>query len=148
MKRWISTVIYTAVAIFLSFNTAYADQVAGTIKTVKGDVNIVRAGSAIKAANRMKLNASDKVVTGVNSSIGIILLDDTLIAFGSETVSTLDKFRYDPVKRDGNLLISMLKGSMRFVTGWLGKRRPEFVAINLPAATIGVRGTDFIVSVE
>ncbi len=148
MKRWVKTVMYTTVTILFSINAAYADQVAGTIKTVKGDVNIIRDGSAIKAANRMKLKTSDKIVTGARSSIGIILRDDTLIAFGSKTVSKLDKFRYDPIKRDGNLLISMLKGSMRFVTGWLGKRKPEYVSINLPAATIGVRGTDFIVSVE
>jgi len=148
MRRWINRTVYATVAIFFSLNAAYAGQVAGTIKTIKGDVKIFRDGSTIKAANRMKLNTSDKLVTGMKSSVGIILQDDTLIALGPKTVSTLDKFRYDPVKRDGNLLISMLKGSMRFVTGWLGKRKPEFVSINLPAATIGVRGTDFIVSVE
>lgn len=143
-----NAVVYTAVAILFSMNAAYAEPMAGTIKSVRGDVNIIRDGATIKAVKRMKLNSSDEIVTGYRSSVGIILLDDTLIAFGPKTVSKLDKFSYDPVKKDGNLFISIITGSMRFVTGWLGKRKPEMVAINLPTATLGVRGTDFIVSVK
>jgi hypothetical protein len=80
--------------------------------------------------------------------VGITLQDDTRISLGAKSVSTLNQFRYDPVKRDGNLLISLLQGSMRFVTGLLSKHNPSSVSIHTPAATIGTRGTDFIVSVE
>jgi len=148
MKKWIKTILCTATAVLLSFSSAYAEYSAGTIKTVKGDVNIVRNGSSIRALPKMQLKAMDQVVTGSNSSIGIVLADDTLLAYGPSTTSELKEFRYDPIKQDGNLLVSLLKGSLRFVTGLLGKKDPSSVGISLPSTTIGARGTDFIVSVE
>ena len=125
-----------------------ADETAGTIKQTKGEVSIVRNGAPIQAWTRMKLMTTDKIITGSNSSVGITLLDGTLLSFGSKSVSQLNEFRYDPVSREGNLLISVIKGSMRFVTGLLGKHNPNAVGIRTPTATIGMRGTDFIVTVE
>ncbi|MFH0934695.1 MAG: FecR domain-containing protein, partial [Pseudomonadota bacterium] len=70
------------------------------------------------------------------------------ISLGAKSATQLNEFRYDPVTRDGNMLVSVLKGSLRFVTGLLGKHNPKAVGIRTPTATIGIRGTDFIVSVE
>jgi hypothetical protein len=96
----------------------------------------------------MKLMAADKIITGENSSVGVTLQDETLLSLGAKSATQLKEFRYDPVKRDGNILISVLKGSMRFVTGLLGKYNHSAVSIHTPTATIGIRGTDFIVAVE
>lgn len=148
MKNWMRWAFWVGMIAVLLLNAAYADETAGTVKSVKGEVNIVRAGSPIKAWAGFQLKSSDKIVTGTGSSIGITLQDATLLSFGPNSVSQLNEFRYDPIKRDGNLLITVLKGSMRFVTGLLGKHNPESVAIHSPGATLGIRGTDFIVSVE
>lgn len=148
VKIWIARVICAGLVLALSLDAAYADDSAGTVKSVRGDVSIVRAGALIKAFAGLKLMAADQIVTGADGSVGVTLQDATLLSFGPKSSSQLKEFRYDPVKRDGNLLISLLKGSMRFVTGQLGKLNPASVAIMLPTATLGVRGTDFIVSVE
>jgi hypothetical protein len=139
---------WVGVVMFLSVNLAYADETAGMVKSVKGEVNIVRNGASNPAVPGMQLMVADKIVTGPDSASGITLQDGTLLSFGAKSVSQLNAFHYDPVKREGNMLVSLLKGSMRFVTGLLGKANPDSVAIRLPAATIGIRGTDFIVSVE
>ena len=91
---------------------------------------------------------ADRIVTGPDSSVGVTLQDDTLLAFGPRSASVLNEFRYDPVRRDGSLIISILEGSMRFVTGQLGKQNPDAVDIRLPTTAVGIRGTDFIVAVE
>lgn len=148
MKTWMSGTLWMIMAALLLVNAAYADEAAGTVKSVKGEVNIVRDGAPIKAWAGMKLMAADKIVTGTNSAVGITLQDATLLSFGPNSVSQLNEFRYDPVKRDGSLIVSVLKGSMRFVTGLLGKNDPSSVAIRLPSSTLGIRGTDFIVSAE
>jgi hypothetical protein len=132
----------------LLFTSAHADEIAGTVKSVKGEVSIVRNGASIPASPNMKLLSADKIISGPNSAVGITLQDGTLMSFGAKSVFQLNEFHYDPVKRDGNMLVSLLKGSMRFVTGLLGKQNPNAVAIRTPTATIGMRGTDFIVSVE
>lgn len=129
-------------------STVLATEFAGTIKSLKGEVSIVRNKTTMKAAPGMRLMPADKIITGEKSAVGVTLKDSTLMSFGAKSVSQLNEFRYDPVKRDGNLLVSLLKGSMRFVTGLLGKQNPAAVAIHLPSSTIGVRGTDFIVTAE
>jgi hypothetical protein len=126
----------------------HAEVLAGKIKSVSGEVNIIREGLPIKAITGLGLRATDQITTGPASAVGITLMDSTLLSFGPNSTSQLNEFNYDPVKRDGNLLISLLKGSMRFVTGMLGKLNPASVSIRVPNATIGVRGTDFVVSVE
>jgi hypothetical protein len=45
------------------------------------------------------------------------------------------------------MLVSILKGTLRMVSGLLVKANPEQVRLKTPTATIGVRGTDFIVDV-
>lgn len=139
---------WLALALALPATAPQARETAGTVKAVKGDVSIVRSGATLKASSGMKVMPEDKIVTGEKSSLGVTLQDDTLLAFGPKSVCELSRFRFDPVRRDGNLLISILEGSMRFVTGQLGKLRPESVEIHAPEAVVGIRGTDFIVSVE
>jgi hypothetical protein len=148
MNMLISRAFWVVVAMMVSIGLAYADDSVGTVKSIKGEVSIVRNGASIPALPSMKLMAADKIISGPDSFVGITLQDGTLMSFGAKSVSQLNEFRYDPVKRDGNMLISLLKGSMRFVTGLLGKQNPNSVAIRTPTATIGMRGTDFIVSVE
>lgn len=148
MDRLIYRTFWVVVAMIVPIGLAYADNPVGTVKSTRGEVNIVRNGATIPASPNMKLMAADKIISGANSAVGITLQDGTLMSFGAKSVSQLNEFRYDPVKRDGNMLVSLLQGSMRFVTGLLGKHNPNAVAIRIPTATIGMRGTDFIVSVE
>jgi hypothetical protein len=148
MSARISSAILVGVLMLTSSTLALADEAVGTVKSTKGEVSIFRNGASIPASINMKLMAADKIITGENSSVGVTLQDETLLSLGAKSATQLKEFRYDPVKRDGNILISVLKGSMRFVTGLLGKYNHSAVSIHTPTATIGIRGTDFIVAVE
>jgi len=148
MKKRKSYVICGALVLMFSAVMALADESVGTIKSTKGEVGILRNGSNIQASAKMKLMKADKIITGSNSSAGITLQDGTLLSFGPKSVSQLNEFQYDPVSRDGNMLISLFHGSMRFVTGLLGKHNASAVNIRTVTSTIGIRGTDFIVVVE
>jgi hypothetical protein len=56
---------------------------------------------------------------------------------------TVNAYTYDlkdPAK--SNVLLSLLTGSMRAITGLIGKSRPDKVAFRAGTATIGIRGTD------
>jgi hypothetical protein len=139
---------WLVIALLLPAVGAQAQDAAGTVKKVKGEVSIVRDGASIMASPGVKVMTADRIVTGPDSSVGVTLQDDTLLAFGPRSASVLNEFRYDPVRRDGSLIISILEGSMRFVTGQLGKQNPDAVDIRLPTTAVGIRGTDFIVAVE
>ena len=39
-------------------------------------------------------------------------------------------------------LVSLARGALRAISGWIGRRSPDRVNIQTPTATIGIRGTD------
>jgi len=148
MKIWTCSVFWAVIFAASIITPAFADNEAGKIKTLKGEVSIIRAGSSIHATSGMMLIATDKITTGPNSSVGITMRDGTLLSLGANSVSQLNEYKYDPANHEGNMLVSVTGGTMRFVSGLIGKHNPSAVAIHTTTAIIGLRGTDFIVSVE
>ncbi len=56
----------------------------------------------------------------------------------------IDAYSFDRAKPEAdNILVSMLKGGMRAVTGLVGKRNRDAVSFGAVTATIGIRGTHF-----
>ena len=73
----------------------------------------------------------------------IKFLDDTDLWIGPSSQLTLDTFIYDPDQGTGEMVAELGTGLFRFVTGNLPN---ESMLILTPVASIGIRGTDFSVS--
>lgn len=128
---------------------APAAQHAGFIKTVQGTVRLVdAAGQAQPAQPGSALRVSDSVQTGDDGSAGLVLRDGTTLVVGPKSRMDVRDYRFESTAQDGGMLIGLLSGSLRMITGLLGKSHPEAVRVQTQTATIGIRGTDFIVSTE
>lgn len=92
-----------------------------------------------------RVHLDEVIEVGLDASSELKLDDDTKLALGAGSRLTLDKFVYDPVKTNGSIVLDLLKGSFRFMTGVAEK--PTYV-IKTPAAAITVRGTIFDVYVQ
>jgi len=90
----------------------------------------------------------DRIVTASASAAAITFRDGTAITVGPNSAVNLTSFKFESNKQDDSMVIGLLKGSMRFITGLLGKRNPEKVHISTTTATIGIRGTDFILEAQ
>ncbi|RDI27154.1 FecR family protein [Pseudacidovorax intermedius] len=122
---------------------------AGFIKSVQGQVLIVNAAGQSQAAQAgSTLRASDRVETDAQGAAGLVLRDGTTLVVGPASRVDLRDYRFDSTTQDGNLLVGLLRGSLRMISGLLGKAHPEAVRVETQTATIGIRGTDFIVSAE
>ncbi len=75
----------------------------------------------------------------------IKLRDETKLALGPGSRLLLDKFVYDPQISGGAIVLNLVKGTFRFITGIAAK--PAYV-IRTPAASITVRGTIFDLYVQ
>lgn len=71
--------------------------------------------------------------------------DDTKLALGAGSRVVLDKYVYDPDKTSGSIIMNLVKGTFRFITGVAAK--PTYL-IKTPHASISVRGTMFDVYVR
>ena len=124
----------------------FADE-SGIVKTVRGQVLIERGSSRLEAKVGDPVQERDRLIVQSNSSVGISMTDETLLALGANSTMVIDRYSYDPVTREGKVGTSILKGTLRYVTGLIGKANPQAVTVMTDTATIGLRGTEFIVEV-
>lgn len=129
-------------------SAAQSDVPAGTIKRLTGESQIVSAAGTRAAEVGGTLYAGDRVVTRSASAVGLTLHDGTQMAVGPNAVVTLRNYEFDTTTRQGSLLVDVARGALRMVTGLIARENPRAVAINTPTATIGIRGTDFVVEVD
>jgi hypothetical protein len=85
------------------------------------------------------------IETDADSRSEIELNDRTKLALGPGSRLLLDRFVYDPDISGGAIVMNLVKGTFRFITGIAVK--PAYV-IRTPAASITVRGTIFDVFVQ
>lgn len=118
----------------------------GTIKQVLGEVHI---GTAVTpAVAGAGLRSGDRIVTGRDSGASVVLQDGTVLSLGPESSLDLSQYQFNPTTQEGNLLVELLQGSVRVITGLLAKVNPDRFKVKTPTAVVGVRGTDFIVEAQ
>jgi hypothetical protein len=141
------TVIFISIFSFAQVAMAQDEHVA-LIKNVSGDVKIIRNSLDIVAAAGTQLMRSDIVVSGPHSSGGIVFKDGTLLTVGSSTEIEISRYLFRPEEAKYDFSLYLKKGSAIYSSGKLGKLSPQSVSINTPRATVGVRGTRFIVKAD
>ena len=132
-----------------SLSPAFADEaVIGSIKNTQGSAYIVRNGSNVAATKGFRLLQNDILLTEDDSSMGVILRDDTLISLGPNTKIAIDEFKFAPAKGELSILTRMTRGIITYISGQITKLSPESARFETPTSTIGVRGTKFLVKVD
>ena len=125
---------------------AEAGDEVGTVRTLKGDAHVVRDGRNITADKGFRLMQDDTVVTGEESSLGLVLKDSTRISIGPSTVIRISEFAFSPSEKKFSLVTRMFKGTAAYVSGIIGNLAPAAVRFDTPKASLGIRGTRFLVN--
>src|SRR5262249_54436837 len=133
------------IAMLVASLTATAAEDAGVVKTAKGGVTIQRGGEKIAAAPGSKVETADRIVTGADSSVGIILRDNTLLSAGPNSTLVLERFAFDSTTHEGVIDASVKRGTLSVVSGKIAKQSPGAVQFRTPNAILGVRGTEFLI---
>lgn len=127
---------------------AFGQELAGMVKTSRGEVFIERAGQRFPAEVGTKVLVADRIKTGADSSVGVTLRDNTLLSAGPKSVFVVDKFSFDSTTNGGAMSVGVKKGTLAVSTGKIAKEKPESVDFRTPTSVIGVRGTDFVIETE
>lgn len=131
----------------LTSQIAQAEDAAGVVKSSQGSVSILREGKIIPAVAGTPVIAGDLLRTAEGANAGLMLKDDTRVSLGPNSQVALNQFTFNANTHEGNMFVSILKGTLSMISGLLVKANPEQVRIKTPTATIGIRGTEFIVDV-
>ena len=118
----------------------------GQIKTSKGEVSVQRQGQSLPGTVGLRLEAADTLRTGADGSVGITMRDNSLLSAGPNSVVSLERFEFDPTTSQGRFETQLQRGTLAVVSGRIARQSPPAMVVRTPAAQLGVRGTDFVVS--
>jgi hypothetical protein len=120
--------------------TAVQAQVARVLDT-KGTALVERSGQIPRLLGAgERLDERDMINVARDSWAIIEFTDQTRITLRPNTVFRLDSYKADAPE---SMLLGLVKGGLRAVTGLFGKRNPDSVKFQTAVATIGIRGTEF-----
>lgn len=126
-----------------------SEERAGIVKSVRGDVQLLGSDGRPRAASAGDAVAPiDRLQTGAESGASVVLRDGTTLVVGPSSRVDLKQFHFDSTTQDGSMLVSLLRGTLRMVTGLIGRTHPDAVRVETQTAVIGIRGTDFIVEAD
>jgi len=121
------------------------DNVIGYIKTVNGSAELISEGNVSKAEVGSAVRLGNVLQTGDDGSLGVTFKDDTVMSVGPNTSLKVDEYLYAPAQGQLKLVANLMKGTLHYISGVIAKLKPEAIAVKTPSATIGVRGTRFVV---
>jgi hypothetical protein len=115
---------------------------AGKVELSEGKVQVYTDPAkprSVKAGDT--INEGDNIVTGTDGELHVNMEDGGFIAVRPNTTMRVVQYRAQGDKKDTGVF-SLLQGSFRSITGWIGKYNSRSYRIQTPTATIGIRGTD------
>jgi len=121
--------------------------VGSIIQQQGNSVQIKRGSATLPGGVNAGVNMNDAIVTGL-SSLQLRFQDNTTASVTENSRFVIDDFVYDPSRGAGRLNVRVAVGTVRYVSGQIARSNQQNVQVNTPTAVIGVRGTDFFMTVD
>lgn len=138
----------TAMTCALSTPVLAHDEHVALLKNVTGKVSIVRDAGTFEARPGTTLRVADQLVSAAGASAGIAFKDGTLLTLGPGAELQLRDYAFEPKDARYAFAVHLARGEAIYDSGKIGKLAPQSVKVTTPTATVGVRGTRFIVRAE
>ena len=124
------------------------DAIIGYVKNTTPNAYLIQNQQQQLAQLGSPISIGMIIKTDAQGTIGLALKDDTLLSFGPDTEFEMLSYEYQPEASQLKLDMSLLKGTLQYISGVIAKLKPAAVNLKTPSGIIGVRGTRFVVKVE
>jgi hypothetical protein len=91
----------------------------------------------------LPLKEGDRLTTSEGASAIVKLQDGTRMTLRPNSELVLSQYRFKENSADNSMLMQLVRGGFRAVTGLISKSSPNAARVQTNTATIGIRGTDF-----
>lgn len=118
-------------------------QASAKVVTAQGELSALdTAGSRRNLVAGGSIYPGETLETKSGANAVIAFRDDSRMTLGASTRFRVDSFVFDEQNpKEGRFLVSLLTGSLRALTGLIGKSNSRNVRFTTSTATIGIRGT-------
>lgn len=87
----------------------------------------------------------DKVITGENGYVRLRMIDDAVLDLRCFSIMVIEEYALNATNRKS--ILNLLQGSLKKVTGKIGKMTEDIYELRTPLASVGVRGTEYALRV-
>jgi hypothetical protein len=117
---------------------------AAEVTLTEGDTMLIRGGSFSTPVRRdVPIRSGDRIRTGRDGRVQLRFADGAQMSIQGGSEFRVDAYVFDQDRQRS--FFELIKGSIRVVSGRIGKRDPQDWRLTTPTATIGIRGTEFTV---
>lgn len=122
---------------------------AGRVQFAFGEATLVSAGGGRSALGKGDEVDSGDTVRTERGRVQIRFTDGGLVSLQPRTTFKIDDYNFDG-SSDGSErgFFSLLRGGFRTITGAIGRRDKSRYRVNTPVATIGIRGTEYLIVLD
>ena len=140
-KSWLLSV---AVGLGLLLGTAAHAQVAGEVEFSRGVGFAQTPGQTPRTLGKgLPLREGDRLTTSDGGSAIVKMADGTRMTVRPNSELVLTQYQFRENAPDNGMLMQLVRGGFRAVTGLIAKNSPSAARVQTNTATIGIRGTDF-----
>jgi hypothetical protein len=148
IAQFISRALVATTPLLFVLATDLSAAAVGKVTEQTGPTEIQRDKAVIESAKDSAVEMQDAVVTA-NAKVGITFDDSSTVKITEQSKLVIDTFVFDPAKGDASKVgLKLAMGTARFASGQIAKNNPQAVNIETPTAQVGVRGTDFSMTVD
>ncbi|MBI3754435.1 MAG: FecR domain-containing protein [Deltaproteobacteria bacterium] len=139
-------IVLIVVPVYCLLSTAYCFAAIGSISKGSGAIYFKAKTEKrwVAATTGMEINEGDRVKTGSNGRIELLLQDGSRLTVGNNTEMEITKFLLDKDRRSATIFLAW--GKLRAMVAKFAGRTD--MRVKTPTAVAGVKGTDFIVMNE
>lgn len=136
-------------SVLLSFATvSYSAERIGLVKTYDPVASAIRNGVEVGLKVGSEIFEGDTIVTDSNGAVGIIFTDGAVLTLGPSGKLIVENFLFKPAEKNVSFISRIIKGTVAFASGAIGRISPGSVQFETPTATLGLRGTKILIEVD
>lgn len=136
--------MFIRLLLFVTLGFSLLEASVGKITALSGKATLERGSSTIPVTLGSSLEAKDSIITTNDAKVQLTFNDNTIITVGKKSKFSIEEYLFDATT-ESTAKFNMVNGTIRAMSGKIGKIAPDRFAVKTKTATIGIRGTDFII---
>ena len=144
MKKEIAQTLFIIFIAFIFSGTVLAESNVARVAFLRGAVtatdDVTKVPRLLQRDSRVEVG--EVISTGPKALVQLVFPDSSMLYIKSDSAVKLEEFHYSKDEPDKDSAVTeVLKGSMRALTGIVGKRSKDKVKFKTKVSTVGIRGT-------
>jgi hypothetical protein len=117
----------------------------GMVQRLQGHVSIVQVGNSAAAVEGMAVSLNDRLVTGAEARLQIMLTDDTQLTLGENAEAVITQYQFTPFVsgNKGVVVVEVSKGAFLLTTGRISQLSDKRIEVKTALAGLATTGAEF-----